>query len=89
MNDLHDNAQTDKDKLRYIQVNHLDQPIKTDQCHFCQGKLNKDRLGMSYTEEVGEFWSKTLQDSVIAHPDCLPNGIDAVFSQEDPEWSMA
>ena len=42
-----------------------------------------------YAEEVGEFWNKEHACSVLDHPDCLPNGIDAVFSGEDPEWSMA
>jgi hypothetical protein len=59
-----------------------------DRCAFCNMKLKQDKSGM-YEEEVGEFWSKTLQNSVLAHPDCLPNGIDAIFEGKDPEWSMA
>jgi hypothetical protein len=86
-NDQHDNAITDKDKLRYIQVNHLDKKIDTTRCHFCEDKLKK--TDGWYGEEIGEFWSKTMNDTVLAHPDCLPNGIDAVFQQTDPEWSMA
>ena len=85
MNDEHDNAQTDKDMLRYIQVNQLDKPIKFDQCHFCEEHIDED----DFTTEIGEFWSRTLQNSVLAHPDCLPNGIDAIFNNTDPEWSMA
>jgi hypothetical protein len=42
-----------------------------------------------YAEEVGEFWSETMQDSVLGHPDCTPLGIDAIFMGEDPEWKMA
>lgn len=57
-------------------------------CAFCQALLKQDKDGM-YKEEVGEFWSKTLQDTVMAHPDCLPLGIDNTIMGKDPEWSMA
>jgi len=57
-------------------------------CHFCEATLKRNKDGW-YTEEVGEFWSDKLQDSVLAHPDCLPLGIDAVFNGEDPDWKMA
>lgn len=57
-------------------------------CHFCGDKLLLDRYGM-YREEVGEFWSDKLNDSVLAHPDCLPLGIGAVINGEDPEWKLA
>jgi len=62
-------------------------------CYFCEekflmepGSSPEDEL---YAEEVGEFWNETLQDSVLAHPDCLPMGIEATLSGEDPEWKMA
>jgi hypothetical protein len=42
-----------------------------------------------YVEEVGEFWSEELQDTVLAHPDCTPRGIDAIATGQDPDWSMA
>jgi hypothetical protein len=58
-------------------------------CHFCGEKLVLDESGMSYTTEVGEFWSDVLNDSVLAHPDCLPRGIDAVITGTDPEWRLA
>ena len=59
-------------------------------CHFCQERLwvaeyDPDEFG----EEVGEFWSEVLKESVIAHPDCLPMGADATLRGEDPEWKMA
>jgi hypothetical protein len=56
-------------------------------CWFCEEKLRM-RDGM-YLDEVGEFWSERLQDSVLGHPDCTPLGIDAIFNGEDPEWKMA
>lgn len=64
-----------------------DQDVET-RCYFCEEPFLFDKHGM-YREEVGEFWSEKLQHSVIAHPDCLPNGIDTVFLGEDPEWKMA
>lgn len=93
MNDAHDNAEADKDKLLYIQQNHLDKPIRLNQCHFCDEEL-RDGAGGSkgdglFLEEVGEFWSRTLQKSVLGHPDCTPHGIDAIQEGTDPEWSMA
>jgi hypothetical protein len=57
-------------------------------CHFCGGTFRFDKHGM-YAEEVGEFWSDKLQDSVVGHPDCTPNGIEAIIMGEDPEWKMA
>ena len=64
-----------------------------DTCHFCGTKFTpepgtKPEDGL-FKEEVGEFWSIIKQDSVLAHPDCLPLGIDAVFNETDPEWRMA
>jgi hypothetical protein len=61
----------------------------SDRCHFCEEKLVLDDSGMSYTTEVGEFWSEALQDSVLAHPDCLPRGFEAVAAGSDPEWKLA
>jgi len=62
-------------------------------CHFCgdtflveKGSSPDDEL---FAEEVGEFYSNKLQDSVLAHPDCLPLGIEAVLEGNDPEWVMA
>jgi hypothetical protein len=76
---------------RYVQRNHLDRPVNPDRCHFCEETIKKDKSGwiLESNGEIGEFWSKTLQDSVLAHPDCLPNGADAALTGEDPEWSMA
>jgi hypothetical protein len=42
-----------------------------------------------YEEEVGEFWSEVVNHSVLAHPDCLPMGIDATLNGADPEWKLA
>lgn len=56
-------------------------------CAFCQALVNHDMS--TNTEEVGEFWSETLSDTVLAHPDCLPMGIDDTLAGKDPEWSMA
>jgi hypothetical protein len=39
--------------------------------------------------EVGEFWSDKFQDSVLAHPDCLPNGIDDAYMNPNAEWKPA
>lgn len=65
--------------------------VDGDRCHFCEEVIvrNKGKVNESYIGEIGEFWSVKLNDSVLAHPDCLPLGIDAVFSGEDPEWKMA
>lgn len=65
-------------------------PSKKHRCHFCQERV----LVASYDddewmEEVGEFWSEVLNRSVLAHPDCLPMGIDATLSGADPEWKLA
>lgn len=57
-------------------------------CHFCGSDLLCDDDEM-FIEEVGEFWSNQLNRSVLAHPDCLPLGIDATQSGQDPEWKMA
>jgi hypothetical protein len=62
-----------------------------DRCAFCNMTIKKDADGwiLESNGEVGEFWSNTLQNSLLAHPDCLPNGIDVVITGKDPEWSMA
>lgn len=57
-------------------------------CAFCQAILKFDKDDMPL-EEIGEFWSKTAQESVLAHPDCTPLGIEAIQEGKDPEWSMA
>ena len=62
-------------------------------CYWCGAEFrvepgSKPGDGL-YAEEVGEFWSKSMQDSVLGHPDCTPLGIDAIFNGEDAEWSMA
>lgn len=60
-------------------------------CAFCLTILRRDKDDglLPSNGEVGEFWSKTLQNSVLAHPDCTPLGIDAIQEGKDPEWSMA
>jgi hypothetical protein len=62
-------------------------------CFFCGEKFRLERGSTPedglYTEEVGEWWSEKLQDSVLGHPDCLPMGLDAVLNGDDPEWKMA
>ena len=60
-------------------------------CAFCQMELKRDEDDMLLESngEVGEFWSETLNVSVLAHPDCTPLGIDAIQQGEDPEWKMA
>jgi hypothetical protein len=59
----------------------------THHCFFCEEKL--PMVGGFYKQEVGEFWSEELGNSVLGHPDCTPNGIDAIFNGEDPDWKMA
>lgn len=58
-------------------------------CFFCEAELKVQGPSDFFTEEVGEFWSETLQASVLGHPDCLPLGIDAIFEGTDTEWKMA
>jgi hypothetical protein len=62
-----------------------------ERCAFCQMTIKKDKDGwiLDSNGEVGEFWSETAQTSVLAHPDCLPNGIDTVLAGQDMEWKMA
>lgn len=60
----------------------------TSKCYWCEEPFKKDKYDM-YTEEVGEFWNKQEEQSVLGHPDCTPMGIDAVINGEDPVWSMA
>lgn len=60
----------------------------TSKCYFCEGAFEKDKYDM-YTEEVGEFWNVKAEDSVLAHPDCTPMGIDAIITGEDKEWKLA
>jgi hypothetical protein len=62
-------------------------------CYWCgepfrleRGTMPEDGL---YVEEVGEFWSEEMQDSVLGHPDCTPLGIDAIVRGEDPDWKLA
>ena len=57
-------------------------------CHFCGEvkKLDEDGLPYKQFPEMGEFWSEKLQDSVMAHVDCLPEG---VLEGTNDEWSMA
>lgn len=63
-------------------------PVK--RCHFCHEIIKTEPGDIDlYLEEIGEFWSENLQDSVLAHPDCLPMGIDATLAGEDPEWKLA
>lgn len=57
-------------------------------CYWCGEPFKTDQYG-NYTQEVGEFWNRAKQDSVLGHPDCTPMGIDAIFSGEDPVWKMA
>jgi hypothetical protein len=62
-------------------------------CYWC-GEIFKVQKGTQpedglYTEEVGEFWNKDHQDSVLGHPDCSPMGVEAILSGEDPVWMMA
>lgn len=67
-------------------------PVDPDskRCHFCAERLlTSPNDPGEYTEEVGEFWSSILRASVLAHPDCLPMGVDATLAGEDPEWSLA
>ena len=62
-------------------------------CYWCGAQFRYKRgtkpADGYYTEEVGEFWSMTMQDSVLGHPNCTPMGIDAILTEEDPEWRMA
>jgi hypothetical protein len=70
---------------RYARVDHA---WITSHCFFCESELKMDGCGMP-VEEVGEFWSDALEDSVLGHPDCTPLGIDAIQTGEDPDWKMA
>jgi hypothetical protein len=76
------------DALHYIFVNRLDKPIDVNRCHFCETALRLKADGMEYTTEVGEWWSRSLQDSALAHPDCLPYGLEGTY-ESDAEWTMA
>jgi hypothetical protein len=59
-------------------------------CHFCGDTLRTEEgTDDLFVEDVGEFYSNKLNDSVLAHPDCLPMGIDATLNGDDPEWVMA
>lgn len=60
----------------------------TSKCYFCNAKFIVDKYEM-YEEEVGEFWNKDEQQSVLGHPDCTPLGINAIQQGEDPTWQMA
>ncbi len=64
------------------------QPNIESHCFWCHSKFRKDKYDM-YTEEVGEFWSDELQNSVLGHPDCTPLGVEAILLGEDPVWKMA
>jgi hypothetical protein len=62
-------------------------------CYWCGSPFLLER-GSSphdglYVKEVGEFFSPTLNDSVLGHPYCTPLGIDAIISGDDPERVMA
>ena len=58
-------------------------------CYFCEEKLKEYPDCRYGSDEHGEFWSESMQRSVLAHPDCLPMGIDATIQGLDPEWKMA
>jgi hypothetical protein len=75
-------------KVQYTVAKHI---MDGDCCAFCQEiiKRDDDDMMLDSNGEVGEFWSETLQASVLAHPDCTPLGIDAIFNGKDPEWKMA
>lgn len=60
----------------------------TSECFWCGAKFKVDKYDM-YMEEVGEFWNKSCQQSVLGHPDCTPRGIEDIQLGTDPEWSMA
>lgn len=80
--------------VQYVRSNHLDKPVRDHVCHFCDSQIRVERGSKPedglYAEEVGEFWSVSMQQSVLGHPDCVPYGIDAVF-EGDPEcdWKLA
>lgn len=59
-----------------------------NRCYFCEAEFKLDKYDM-HTEEVGEFWNMEKQDSVLAHADCTPLGIDAILTEQDPVWRMA
>jgi hypothetical protein len=42
----------------------------------------------NFNDEIGEFWSDKLQDTVVAHPDCAPD-FQAIFDGSHPDWKMA
>ena len=69
-------------------TNQLKKHEDTNYCYFGGERFLKDRHG-EYTEEVAELWSDQLQDTVLAHPDCTPRGIEAILMGEDPDWKMA
>jgi hypothetical protein len=54
-------------------------------CFFCEEKILMGPMDIPI-HEIGEFWSEKLQTSVLAHPDCLPEG---VLEGTNDEWSMA
>jgi len=59
-----------------------------DACAFCQEIIKRDEEDwiLESNGEVGEIWSQTLQASVLAHVDCIPEG---TIDGTNDEWSMA
>ena len=62
-------------------------------CFFC-GDRFVPRPGTTvededFVDEYGEFWSEKMQESVLGHPDCIPNGIESIFDGTNTEWKMA
>jgi hypothetical protein len=64
-----------------------------NRCYFCEAlftfeKGTEPEDGL-YAEQVGEFWNKEKQDSVLAHVDCLPDDADKIILGQHPVWCMA
>lgn len=63
-------------------------PGMTYICHFCPSPIEADDTGMPY-EEVAEVVPRAGGESVLAHIDCVPGGVESAQSGENPDWKMA
>lgn len=61
-----------------------------NECHFCGDTFLRDKEG-DYKEEVAEIISRdpARELHVLVHPDCCPNGYEAIQMDEDQDWIPA
>lgn len=59
-------------------------------CYFCgESVLVGPEENEEYADDVGEWWSESMQRSVLGHADCLPMGATATMQGSDPNWKLA